>query len=73
MMVKGRGGPADLGAGTAWLEKAAASGHTFAQVHLLSIEERKAKSIFKKLSIRTKRIPLAIRWLREQWNDPASQ
>lgn len=70
MMVKGRGGPKDPDIGAAWLERAAASGHTFARIHLLAIEEDNAKSIFEKLSIRLKRMPLAIRWLREHSKRP---
>jgi hypothetical protein len=66
MMVKGCGGLRDPNAGAAWLEKAAASGHTFARIHLLAIEEDKAKSIFEKLRIRLKRIPVTITWLRER-------
>jgi TPR repeat protein len=71
MMVQGRGGPVDSDTGVAWLEKAAASGHTFAQIHLLAIKEGKAKSIFEKVSIRMKRIPLLLRWLRERSSKPS--
>lgn len=69
MIVDGRGGPTNLDAGTAWLEKAAAGGHIFAQMHLLVMKERKAKSIFEKLSLRMKRLPLAMKWTREMSKD----
>jgi uncharacterized protein len=72
MMVKGRGGPADIAAGSAWLEKAAAQGHIFAQRKLLSIEGRNARSIFAKLSVRMKIVLLVIRGMREMLKDRQS-
>jgi TPR repeat protein len=73
IIVKGRGGPTDLDAGSAWLEKAAAKGHTFARIHLLVIEEGKARSILRKLAIRMKRVPLVIRWIRERSRNASSK
>tara|TARA_R110000824_G_scaffold401409_2_gene612038 strand:- start:32 stop:586 length:555 start_codon:yes stop_codon:yes gene_type:complete len=54
MMVEGRGGPANMDAGSAWLERAAAQGHIHAQRTLLAIEERNAQSVFEKLSVKRK-------------------
>jgi TPR repeat protein len=68
--VDGRGGPADLDAGIAWLEKAAAKGHIFSQRSLLALEQRDAKSLLKKLSIKVKIIALAIRGAKAMSNDP---
>jgi TPR repeat protein len=65
MLVDGRGGPADLDAGIAWLGKAAAKGDILAQEKLLTIEKQSAKSIFKKLAIRVKIATLSMRWARQ--------
>ncbi len=59
MMVEGRGGPTDSGAGIDWLEKAAAEGHIHAQRTLLGIEELEAKSLLEKLSVKMKIVSLA--------------
>jgi TPR repeat protein len=64
MMVDGSGGPADLQAGLAWLERAAGKGDILAQRKLLIIEAQKAKSIFTKLAIRVKIAVLAMKWAR---------
>jgi TPR repeat protein len=72
MMVEGRGGAIDVDAGTAWLEKAAARGHIFAQRTLLGIALAKAKSVFEKLSIRIKIVALATKGVKEAARDPNS-
>ncbi len=61
MMVDGGGAPTEVDAGIAWLEKAAANGHIFAQRKLLVIKERNSKSMFEKLSVRMKIAALAIK------------
>jgi TPR repeat protein len=60
LMVEGRGGSRDLNEGTAWLERAAAKGHIFAQRFLLGLEERKARSLKDKLTIKKKIAALAV-------------
>lgn len=65
MMAEGRGGPVDLDGGTAWLQKAAAQGHIFAQRELLAIEERNANSLREKLSVKKRIVALAIKGARE--------
>lgn len=72
MMIEGRGGPADVDAGTVWLEKAAAQGHIFAQRKLLEFEARNARSILAKLSARMKIAALAIKGSKEMSEDPSS-
>lgn len=72
MMLEGRGGPTDVDAGTALLEKAAGSGHIFAQRKLLAVEGRKAKSILEKLSVMMKIAALAIKGAREVSKNPWS-
>lgn len=72
MMVEGRGGPADIAAGTAWLEKAAAQEHIFAQRALLGIKLHNAKSIFEKLSVTMKIASLAKDGAVEMSKDPRS-
>ncbi len=72
MMVEGRGGPTVIDAGSSWLEIAAAQGHIFAQRTLLGIDERNAKSVFKKLSVKRKIASLAIEGAIEMLKDPHS-
>jgi uncharacterized protein len=72
MMVKGRGGPTDVGAGSTWLQNAAAQGHIFAQRTLLGVEERHAPSILKKLLIKMRILSLAGRGAREMLKDSHS-
>lgn len=72
LMVEGRGGPVDLDAGTTWLEKAAAQGNIFAQRALLGLEERNAKTIFEKLTIKMKIASLVKRGTEEMLKDPQS-
>lgn len=72
MMVEGRGGPTDRDSGTAWLEQAAAKGYIFAQRNLLAIEERNAKSLSEKLSVKKRIVALAIKGAREMSKDPHS-
>lgn len=72
MMIDGRGGPTNIESGTAWLEKAAAQGHIIAKRTLLGIEEREAKSLFEKLSIRRKIASLAKKGAIEMLKDPQS-
>ena len=72
MMVEGRGGSADIGAGSAWLERAAAQGHIHAQRTLLAIDERNARSVLEKLSIKRKIASLAKRGAEEMLKDPHS-
>lgn len=72
MMVEGRGGPADPGAGSAWLESAAAQGHIYAQRTLLTIEEGKAQSMLEKLSVKRKIASLVKRGTEEMLKDPHS-
>lgn len=72
MMVEGRGGSTDHNAGTAWLQKAAAQGHIFAQRTLLAIEERDAKSLRERLSVKKKIVALAIKGAKEMSKDPFS-
>jgi hypothetical protein len=72
MMVEGRGGPTDIGVGSAWLESAAAQGHILAQRTLLGIEERNAQSVFEKLSVKRKIASLVKRGAAEILKDPHS-
>jgi TPR repeat protein len=72
MMVEGRGGPADVAAGSVWLEKAAARGHIFAQRQLLAIEARNARTLLGRLSVGLKIALLAIRGAKEMWKSPDS-
>jgi TPR repeat protein len=70
MMVYGRGGPIEIDAGIAWLEKAAANGHILAQRKLLLIHLGNSKSLFHKLYLRIKLARLAAKAAREMSNDP---
>lgn len=72
MMVEGCGGPTDVKAGIEWLERAAAEGHLFAQRTLLGIEERNAKSVREKLSVKWKIALLALRGAKDMSKDPSS-
>jgi TPR repeat protein len=72
MMVEGRGGPADIDAGLAWLERAAAQGHIYAQRALITIEERDAQTGFEKLSAKRKILSLVKRGTEEMLKDPHS-
>jgi TPR repeat protein len=72
MMVEGRGGHIDIDAGSEWLKKAAAQGHIFAQRTLLNMEERNAKSVLERLSIKIKIALLAIKGAKEISKDPDS-
>ena len=72
MMVEGRGGPTDINAGSAWLENASAQGHIHAERTLLAIEERNARSMFEKLSIKGKIASLVKRGAEEMLKDPHS-
>lgn len=72
MMVEGRGGPTDLHAGIEWLERAAAEGHIFGQRTLLAIEERNAKSLLEKLSIKKRIAALVAKGAKEMLKDPGS-
>lgn len=72
MMVEGCGGPSDLDAGIAWLEQAAAKGQIFAQRELLAIEERNAKSLRERLSIKKRIVALAMEGAKEMAKDPSS-
>jgi TPR repeat protein len=65
MLVEGRGGPADVSGGSAWLKKATARGHIFAQRTLLEIELHKATSVFERLIVKTKIIVLAVKGAKE--------
>jgi TPR repeat protein len=51
MMVRGQGGVKDLQAGTAWLERAAGTGHLYARRELLRLEIEKSRSPFGKLRL----------------------
>lgn len=64
MMVEGRGGPLDVTGGSAWLEKAAAKGHIFAQRTLLAIKEANARSLFERFLVKAKIAKLAFRGAR---------
>jgi TPR repeat protein len=72
MMVAGRGGAIDVDAGTAWLEKAAARGHIFAQRTLLGLEARKTKSLFRKVAIAVKFVALGVKGAKEMSKVPNS-
>jgi TPR repeat protein len=72
MLVEGRGGPLDIAGGSAWLQKAAAKGHIFAQRTLLAIEEANARSLFEKLRVKAKIAKLAFRGARALAMDPDS-
>jgi TPR repeat protein len=72
MCVKGRGGPADMVAGSAWLEKAASAGHIFAQRRLLNIELENARSVVQRLSVRMRILLLAGTGAKEMWRNPDS-
>lgn len=72
MMLVGRGGPADIAAGTGWLERAAAEGNIWAQRTLLGIEKRNAKSVIERLSIMMRFLSLLMRVARLAWSNPKS-
>jgi TPR repeat protein len=72
MMVEGRGGHTDLDAGSEWLKRAAAQGHIFAQRTLLNMEERNAKSVWERLSLKRKIALLAIKGAKEISKNPDS-
>lgn len=72
MMVEGRGGPADIGEGSAWLSQAASRGHIFAQRTLLGMEGRNARSLLGKWINKLKVAFLAGRGAREMLSDPGS-
>jgi TPR repeat protein len=73
MFVEGSGGRVDTEAGIAWLKEAAAQGHIFAQRTLLDIEERNAKTISQKLSVKLKIAALATAGAKTMLKDPASE
>jgi TPR repeat protein len=72
MMVEGSGGPVDVARGHAWLEKAAAQGHIFAQRTLLAIQEKNAQSLSEKFSIKKRIAALTAKGGREMLKDPHS-
>jgi TPR repeat protein len=72
MMAKGEGGVTDISAGSRWLQTAAAQGQVSAERSLLAIEERDARSVLEKLSIKRKILSLALRGAKEMWKDPLS-
>jgi TPR repeat protein len=72
MMVEGRGGPCDVGAGSTWLQNAAAQGHIFAKRTLLDIDYRNTHSMFERLLIGLRIVSLAIRGGKEMFKDPHS-
>jgi TPR repeat protein len=63
MMVKGRGGPADVRGGSDWLEKAMKE-HTFAERAGLAAEEQKARSWFARALVKAKIARLWFRGMR---------
>jgi hypothetical protein len=65
MIVDGRGGPADLDAGIAWLQRAAARGDVLARRKLLIIEKQNAESLLKRLWIGIKVAALRLRWAKQ--------
>jgi len=72
MMLQGRGGPIDINGGTAWLRKAAAKGHLFAQRTLLALDDREAKSLRDKLVVRLRVLALMLKAAREKFKNPDS-
>lgn len=70
MMVDGRGGPADLESGIAWLQKAATEGDLLSERKLLTIEARRTGSILRRLSIRMKIAALSISWAKQMSKRP---
>jgi uncharacterized protein len=72
MTIEGHGGPTDVNAGTAWLERAAADGHIWARRKLLAVEAREAKSLFGRIAVAMKVAALAIRGSRIMSKDPDS-
>ena len=61
MMVEGRGGDMDVPKGYQLLETAAARGEIFAERTLLALEERSARSLSEKLSVKKRIAALAIK------------
>lgn len=72
MMVAGRGGPVDIGAGSTWLQNAASQGHILAQRTLIDVENRKSRSLFDKLLTKSKILALVGKGAREMLKDPKS-
>jgi TPR repeat protein len=72
MMVEGRGGSTDADTGIAWLEKAAVGGHILAQRHLIDIQLRKTKSVFRKLLLRFRIAALVRKGAQEILKNPES-
>ena len=72
MMVEGRGGSVDVDTGVQWLTNAASHGHISAQRTLLKIEERDARTLLQKLSIKAKIALLVKKGTTEMLNDPRS-
>jgi hypothetical protein len=70
MMINGRGGPIDVDAGTAWIEKAATGGHILARRKLLAAKARETKSLFRKVVVAMKIVALGIEGAREMSKDP---
>lgn len=65
MLREGEGGPQADEEGLFWLERAAKSGHLFAQARLLSIEAERSKSLAAKASRMRQRIAIMIRYAKE--------
>ncbi|GAA0488178.1 hypothetical protein GCM10009096_33950 [Parasphingorhabdus litoris] len=72
MLLKGQGGPADEPKGMAWLERAAAAGHFYAQRSLLDIEYRNSKSVLVKMWVMIKIGIMALKFTKEYLKDKSS-
>lgn len=73
MMTDGSVGSANLREGLGWLQKASAGGHFFARRTLLAIEERNARSVLRRISIKLRIVLLALTAGREAMRDPRSE
>lgn len=73
MLIDGNGDPADIAAGTAWLEKAAAHDNILARRTLLGLESRSTNSVLKRLAVKIRILSLVGEGAREMWRNPDSE